>query len=281
VDILFAFTGRDRDPETGLQYHRARYYDPTPGRWLSEDPIGFAARDANLRRYVHNDPIAFRDPSGLDESHYEGYWNEVGATAKGYFWNGPANLVGGLYNALRHPIQTAQGIGFAFRHPIITGQHLYNDLVDKLQTSEGQGEVAFDIALTVCTLGGTAGANAAGKTGKVVNLVDDAARSADKATDAARPAGNGSKTRTPAGPRPSYPVPRTPAKAAESPGPGWEWRGQQPVGGEKGAWFRPATGETLHPDLGHSAPVGPHWDWRAPDGTFWRLFPDGRVEPRP
>jgi RHS repeat-associated protein len=66
VDILFAFTGRDRDEETGLQYHRARYYDPTPGRWLSEDPKGFAAGDSNLDRYVKNAPIGLIDPSGLD-----------------------------------------------------------------------------------------------------------------------------------------------------------------------------------------------------------------------
>jgi hypothetical protein len=81
------------------------------------------------------------------------------------------------------------------------------------------------------------------------------------------------------GPRP----PTLPATAAESPGVGWEWRGApgEPVGGARGAWFRPGTGETLHPDLGHPAPVGPHWDWRAPDGTFWRMFPDGTIVPRP
>jgi RHS repeat-associated protein len=66
VDILFAFTGRDRDEETGLQYHRARYYDPTLGRWLSEDPIGFAGDPWNLYRYVGNAPTMYTDPSGLE-----------------------------------------------------------------------------------------------------------------------------------------------------------------------------------------------------------------------
>jgi RHS repeat-associated protein len=66
VDILFAFTGRDRDEETGLQYHRARYYDPTPGRWLSEDPIGFEAGDTHLDRYIENNPLNYVDPSGLE-----------------------------------------------------------------------------------------------------------------------------------------------------------------------------------------------------------------------
>jgi hypothetical protein len=42
-------------------------YDPTIGRWISEDPIGFEAADPNLYRYVHNDPITKADPSGLQE----------------------------------------------------------------------------------------------------------------------------------------------------------------------------------------------------------------------
>ncbi len=50
---------------TGLQYNRARYYDPTTGRWTSEDPLGLAAGDDNLYRYVNNDPTNASDPSGL------------------------------------------------------------------------------------------------------------------------------------------------------------------------------------------------------------------------
>jgi RHS repeat-associated protein len=35
------YTGRENDSETGLRYYRARYYDPTVGRFVSEDPGGF------------------------------------------------------------------------------------------------------------------------------------------------------------------------------------------------------------------------------------------------
>jgi RHS repeat-associated protein len=41
----YKFTGRELDAETGLQYNRARYYDAAHGRWISQDPIGFAAGD--------------------------------------------------------------------------------------------------------------------------------------------------------------------------------------------------------------------------------------------
>lgn len=37
----FQFTGREFDTETNLQFSRARYFDPTTGRFISEDPIGF------------------------------------------------------------------------------------------------------------------------------------------------------------------------------------------------------------------------------------------------
>jgi RHS repeat-associated protein len=36
----YGFTGRERDPLTGLLYYRARFYDPQLGRFVSEDPIG-------------------------------------------------------------------------------------------------------------------------------------------------------------------------------------------------------------------------------------------------
>jgi RHS repeat-associated protein len=65
VDFLFAYTGRERDEETGLYYYRARYYDPAVGRFVSEDPMGFAAGDTNLVRYVGNSPIYAFDPTGL------------------------------------------------------------------------------------------------------------------------------------------------------------------------------------------------------------------------
>ena len=39
-------------------------YDPSVGRWLEEDPIGFEGGDANLYRYVRDDPTNDIDPTG-------------------------------------------------------------------------------------------------------------------------------------------------------------------------------------------------------------------------
>jgi len=60
----YLWTGRELDTLTGLQYNRNRWYDPALGRWISEDPIGFAGGDANLYRYTWNDSVQFVDPSG-------------------------------------------------------------------------------------------------------------------------------------------------------------------------------------------------------------------------
>jgi len=62
VDSLFLFTARPFDPDTGLQNNLNRWYDPSVGRWLSEDPI---EEDSDLYRYCGNSPTDSVDPLGL------------------------------------------------------------------------------------------------------------------------------------------------------------------------------------------------------------------------
>ncbi|MHB8655042.1 MAG: SpvB/TcaC N-terminal domain-containing protein [Terriglobia bacterium] len=59
----YRYTGKERDDETGLYYHGARYYAPWLGRWTSCDPKGLVD-GANLYSYVRNNPIRLADPSG-------------------------------------------------------------------------------------------------------------------------------------------------------------------------------------------------------------------------
>lgn len=60
----YTYTGREVDSETGLSYYRARWYDSQAGRFISEDPIGFAG-GLNWYSYVDNNPVAAGDPWGL------------------------------------------------------------------------------------------------------------------------------------------------------------------------------------------------------------------------
>jgi RHS repeat-associated protein len=60
----FLFTGREFDAETGLYYYRARYYNPTIGRFLQTDPIGYGD-GMNWYAYCGNNATNTTDPSGL------------------------------------------------------------------------------------------------------------------------------------------------------------------------------------------------------------------------
>jgi RHS repeat-associated protein len=60
----FQYTGHGSDPETNLDYYRFRYYDPSTGRFLSEDPITFSG-GIDFYSYVRNRPLDHVDPFGL------------------------------------------------------------------------------------------------------------------------------------------------------------------------------------------------------------------------
>jgi RHS repeat-associated protein len=64
----FRFSGEALDPGTGLYYLRARYYDPSVGRFISRDPfhgMPRAPQTANGYAYALNNPLHFVDHSGL------------------------------------------------------------------------------------------------------------------------------------------------------------------------------------------------------------------------
>src|SRR5262249_15457619 len=57
------FTGRENDND-GLYYYRARYYAPSIGRFLSEDPADWRS-GVDLYAYVGDNPVNLTDPYGL------------------------------------------------------------------------------------------------------------------------------------------------------------------------------------------------------------------------
>ncbi|MCH9683140.1 MAG: RHS repeat-associated core domain-containing protein [Deltaproteobacteria bacterium] len=63
----YRYTGKERDDETGLGYHSARYYASWLGRWTAADPIGLGD-GVNRYAYVSSNPIGLRDPSGTKGS---------------------------------------------------------------------------------------------------------------------------------------------------------------------------------------------------------------------
>ena len=102
----FRFTGEALDPGTQLYYLRARYYDPSVGRFLNRDPLFGSPRTPVARnRYLYTvgNPVRFRDPSGL----------HVQDTADATQWT-PNALDFSLPNTVLNPQIAAQGVGTAF-----------------------------------------------------------------------------------------------------------------------------------------------------------------------
>jgi RHS repeat-associated protein len=202
--IAYQFTGREAD-QTGLQYNRARYYNPMLGRFISEDPLGFGGGDFNLYAYAGNTPINSTDPSGTCH----------------IFRCGPPP-------SEPTPVPT----------PVpIPEPPVYTPVDDT---------IGFAGALPRKFSGG--------------NPIHDPPLLSK-------------------GP-PSPNDPPNFGDPSQPPGPGWQWRGNGPPGSKEGSWYNPGTGESLHPDLHHPPPIGPHYDWKSPTGKKYRVFPDGRVEPK-
>jgi len=86
----YQYTGREADT-SALYYYRARYYSPGMGRFISEDPAGFAGGQFNFYAYANNNPVIFLDPYGL--------WTiQLGLSLSGSL--GPVSFVGSFGFAL-------------------------------------------------------------------------------------------------------------------------------------------------------------------------------------
>ncbi len=111
-----------RQDLAGLYHMSARYYDPSTGRFLSEDPAGFDSKGVNLFVYAGNNPIMNVDPLGDD-------WISAGLGVLGiglFFASTPVAIIGGS---------------------IVAGASLGYNLY-RYQKGEITGkEVAFDIIL--------------------------------------------------------------------------------------------------------------------------------------
>jgi RHS repeat-associated protein len=117
----FQYTGREFDSESGLYFYRARYFDQSIGRFISEDPLRFAGDGANFYAYTLNDPVDYVDPMGT----------QAGAPPPPTPGPpGPGQLGGFIYNFPPPRTQPVSGAALAFancmasclaRYFVITG----------------------------------------------------------------------------------------------------------------------------------------------------------------
>jgi len=74
--LRYGWTGREYDTETGLYFHRARYYAPTLRRFIQEDPV---ESGTSPYAYVNGSPLEATDPSGMVPA-------AGGSTGAGVLW---------------------------------------------------------------------------------------------------------------------------------------------------------------------------------------------------
>jgi RHS repeat-associated protein len=101
VDPEKRFTGQILDPESGLYYYGARYYDPELARFISPDPIVPSPGDPqtlNRYSYVRNNPVRYIDPSGMS------FWSAIANFFKGFFRSVPALVTGIVVGIVAGPI---------------------------------------------------------------------------------------------------------------------------------------------------------------------------------
>ncbi|MDZ4820273.1 MAG: RHS repeat-associated core domain-containing protein, partial [Planctomycetota bacterium] len=162
IDHIFAYTGRELDEETGMNYHRNRYTDPLTGGFISEDPIGFAGDMSNLVRYVGNRATQFTDPKGL-ETWGETLWQTM--VVVGEFYRGAGqgvlNVANGVQDAgigvLNLPAAAhnlaSWSIGTDIRAPYIPSPDWSRDMIVEEEYHETSKFFGGQGALTLVTLG--------------------------------------------------------------------------------------------------------------------------------
>ena len=110
----FGFAGEYTDAESGMQYLRARYYEPATGQFITRDPLTSAT--GQPYGYAGGSPLAYTDPSGL----LPGFGDIASAAGDaGMFISNAAagtlnELTFGLSNAIAGVDGSCAGAGYGF-----------------------------------------------------------------------------------------------------------------------------------------------------------------------
>lgn len=112
----YRYTGKERDEESGLYYHGARYYIPWLARWTAIDPMEAKYAGMSPYNYSFNNPVMFNDPSGADPG-----WGKKGDT-----WEYKENLTVDNYSELGYNDYMTAGSLFSTTNKIADGEFSYS-----------------------------------------------------------------------------------------------------------------------------------------------------------
>jgi RHS repeat-associated protein len=120
------FTGRESD-STGEYFFRARYYDTSRGRFISEDPLGFEG-GVDLYAYALDSPTNLTDPTGLDPEPFFECWAKCIERRRYAF---PFPLLMPIPKGLVPPFRVPKS-SQPYTTPLSVLQHLLGDLAPEL-----------------------------------------------------------------------------------------------------------------------------------------------------
>jgi RHS repeat-associated protein len=231
------YTGHVNDPETGLVYMQARYYQPD-GRFLSPDPMGPAAGNIysfNRYAYATNNPIINSDPTGRQSASdfaklnscagacslvmMDGQWQAVGSTqaATSMLAQQNGGTISDYTPATRQETAVAMdnvNIGAATASKLSGGTFVIADVVDE---SSAVLALALDPSLgrlfTVATAGMFSGLKAQAKGNEAATAAIERADRANTAKDlliATQPGNTNNSTQSPQQ-APSSTAPQSPS----------------------------------------------------------------------
>ena len=270
--VRYTFSAKEKDVETGYSYFGARYYSSDLSIWLSVDPMSEERSWANPYSYCQTRPMRLIDPTGtLDwipptdgsgnwiAQKGDGYWklsqqagipleeakNAVIAANRNRGQNRtsetmvyPGDVV--HVNANNSRTQNNNNVSYYLPYPasgrcepvsvfdVLMEEFVREPLQAMFERFGMKEESAYWLSTSAVIIPSF-----------VVTKKSFIGKRSIK-----------------------YPG-NNPAKAPV----GFEWRGKPGCPpGTKGNYYNPITKESLHPDLDHPAPIGPHWDYIDPTG---------------
>lgn len=145
IDNPWLFTGQEWRGDLGLSNYKARWYQPTLGRFMQNDPVRFDAGDINLYRYCGNNPINHTDPTGKV---VETAWDAANAAmgwASAYQNFKEGNIGAAIVDTIGASVDTAATAIPLVPGGISTGIKLVR-AADKAADAVKAGEKAADVA---------------------------------------------------------------------------------------------------------------------------------------
>ena len=159
----YRFTGKERDEESGLNYHRARYYAVSTMRWISCDPIGIEG-GINLLLYASCSPVGRIDLDGMQDigdvdDTIKYVINNAGSYEGKENTRDPDNFTGkdaspqgtAIHNKIKESLDDAKALGYPGADRLVEGVRIDGKTGEVLGINVGpggkKGNLNFDLVL--------------------------------------------------------------------------------------------------------------------------------------